>query len=168
MADYTSLAVHDVRNYMWAELKLAGLLQESDYYVDGFDTPLVPIIPTQQVPEFNNNLPGRTYLVYDYQVLPSDSRWWVTHEIMNIKIVSNNHDKITTITNFLYDLFRRYGASIRSLIGGEFASENFMFKYSSVHNISSPEPFKNEGGLMVGQIDIMYCYIRRLNEYERF
>jgi len=53
-ADYTKVAVYDIRMAIWDELKNAGILDPNDYYPDGFTDPLIPIVPSQQVPEFNN------------------------------------------------------------------------------------------------------------------
>ena len=62
--DYSRVAVYDVRNAMWLELQNANLFNSRDYTAEGFNDPLVPIIPSQQVPEFNNLLPGKTYITY--------------------------------------------------------------------------------------------------------
>ncbi|NDB84182.1 MAG: hypothetical protein EB127_15920, partial [Alphaproteobacteria bacterium] len=94
MADYSSIAVHDLNAYIWEQLKANNILLESDYYADGFAQALMPIIPAQQVPEFNNLLPGKPYIIYDNEVLPIEEQWWITHEVVHMMIVGPNHDQI--------------------------------------------------------------------------
>ena len=168
MADYTSLAVHDLRSYIWEKLKADEILSESDYYADGYTEPLVPIIPSQQIPEFNNLLPGKLYMTYDNEVLPIDEQWWVTHEMINLMVVSPDHDKINTVTNYLLDLLKRYDDSAGEIRRSNILSNNFIFHYTAINRIKSPAPMKQEGGLRVGQISILYCYSRKNNSEGRF
>ena len=166
---YNSLAVYDIKTFLWDQLVQYGLFDPNDYLADGFDSPLVPIIPSQQIPEFNNLLPGKTYIVYDYEVLPQHEQWWLTHEMLQLMVVSIRHDEINTILNFITDLFRRYDDSIKDIEArAAILSNDFMFKYTTVARVFSPAPFKNEGGLMSGHIDVIVCYVRKLNPQGRF
>jgi hypothetical protein len=87
-ADYSKVAVFDVRNAIWQELQNANILNVSDYYADGLSMPLVPIIPSQQVPEFNNLLPGKAYITYDIIQKNYGVQWWISEESMVMQIVS--------------------------------------------------------------------------------
>lgn len=167
-ADYSSIAVEDLRLFMWEQLKNNGILKESDYYADGFDTPLVPIIPSQQVPEFNNLLPSKLYMIYEVETLPQGVQWWMTHEMMSLMIVSPLHDEINTVMNFLYDLLRRYDSTAKDLALSNILSNNFIFHYTTVNRIKSPSPMKHEGGLRVGSMNILYQYSRKLDNNLRF
>ena len=73
-ADYTVSAVNDLRNYIWYNMQESGLYNPQVYTPDGFNQPLVPIIPAQEYPEFNNLLPGKPYIAYDYEVKPIQQR----------------------------------------------------------------------------------------------
>jgi hypothetical protein len=168
MTDYSLLAVHELKSYIWNELKNANILNESDYYADNFSEPLVPIIPTQQMPEFNNLLPGATYIVYAYETFPIPAQWWLTTESIQLMIVSNDYDKINTILNFLVDAFRRYDDSANEIFQSGIISNTFNFKYTSIERVEAPTPFKSEGGLMVGNIDIVYAYTRKLDSGGKF
>ena len=75
MTAYDMLAHQDIRQYIWAAIQSADLLDPNDYYADGFDDALIPIIPSQQVPEFNNLLAGRTYMIFDWEVKPVPVQW---------------------------------------------------------------------------------------------
>lgn len=169
-AKYSSLACLDLRTYLWQQLQSAGLMDINNYYADGFDQPIIPIIPSQQIPEMNNSLPGLPYIVYDYQVMPIQTDWWIIHEVFQLMTVSPNHNEINMINNFIVDLFRRYDDSAKDVFnaGSQIISDNFDFKYTSVHDVYSPTPFKNEGGLMVGHVDIIYCYVRKVDSLGRF
>ena len=90
MTDYKILAAAEIRKYIWDNIKEAEILDENDYYADGFNTALIPIIPTQQVPEFNNLLPGKTYLIYDFEIKTIPVQWWMTEESMTITTISQN------------------------------------------------------------------------------
>lgn len=161
MTDYTSLAVHDLRAYIWEQLKADGILLESDYYADGYDTPLIPIIPAQQVPDFNNLLPNKLYITYDNEMLPIEEQWWINHEVMTMMVVSKDHDQINTVMNYLVDLLRRYDESAKDVRASTILSDNFLFHYTAINRVKSPGPMKSEGGLRAGMIAILYCYSRK-------
>lgn len=159
--DYNALASKDIRTFLWDLLKNAEILDEKDYYVDGFcDDALIPIIPSQQVPEFNNLLPGKTYIYYDYEVLPSTEQWWITDEIMTLNIVGFDYDQINKIFNYITEIFRRYDMS--ALWTNHYYDEAnwFKFHYIRIESIQSPVPFQSEGGPIIGEIQLNYCYSR--------
>lgn len=168
MADYQSLAINDIRAYLWEQLVAADILNENDYYADGFDAPLIPIIPAQQVPEFNNLLPGKTYIVYDYEVLPIQQDWWNIDESVDFMILSTQYDEIQKIMNFMTDIFRRYDDSATEVRNSNILSNNFIFHYTAVTGIKSPQAMKHEAGLRMGQITIFYCYNRIEQDLGRF
>ena len=168
MTDYSSLAVYDVNAYLWEQIKASGLMNDQDYYADGYTSPLVPIIPAQQIPEFNNALPGKPYIIYDYERLPSQETWWFTHEIINYMVVSTDYEFINSMLNLFDDVFRRYDESAKDIFKSNILSNNFEFKYTAIHSLRSPEPMKNEGGIRVGYVDILCAYIRKLDSNGRF
>jgi hypothetical protein len=168
MTDYSSIASHDIRLHLWDQLKSNNILTESDYYADGFTQPLIPIIPSQQVPEFNNLLPGKTYITYEVETLPMEVSWWMTNELITLMVVSPDYDQINKIMNFITDLMRRYDESVTDFRGSTIFSNNFLFHYTSINKIKSPAPMKQEGGLRVGSISILYCYSRKLDDSGRF
>ena len=106
VADYTKVAAYDIRNVLWSELQAANLLDPNDYMADGFTKALVPIIPAQQVPEFNNMLPGKTYLIYDIVKNHIGVNWWMDEETITLNVISINAMEIQTIINFITDVFR--------------------------------------------------------------
>jgi hypothetical protein len=168
MTDYGDVASANIREYIWHNILDLGVLKESNYYADGMPSALVPIIPSQQIPEFNNLLPGRTYLVYDHELKTVPVQWWMFEETMNLTILSQNYDKIVQISSMLNDLFRRYDDSAKD-INNYFQNNNsFQFHHTVVDSVLSPEPFSTEGDLQTGVVTISYSYSRKTGSDGRF
>jgi hypothetical protein len=168
MTNYNDLAVFAIRNYIWQKLQDSGILNANDYYVDSMGTYLVPIIPSQQVPEFNNLLPGRTYLVYDFEVKRIPVQWWMTEELLTLAAFSQNYDVLNQIGNLFNDLFRRYDESAGDINGYLNGNTNFMFHHTLIDSIFSPEPFTTEGDYQALQAMITYSYSRKTGGNGRF
>ncbi len=168
MADYNKNARSVINNFLWKEITDAGILNHSDYRPDGSTTTLVPIIPSQQTPEFNNLIEDKTYIIYDYEVEGYSDDWWVCHETMLYTIVSTEYSKIVQIMEFMIDLFRRVDLS--GLEIQEFNTESNLIKFysSSIESASSPIPVESEGGRTSGMIQISYQYSRIVGDNGRF
>lgn len=163
--DYSRVAAFDVRSAMWAELQRVGLLDPQDYYADGLPDPIVPIIPSQQVPELNNLLAGKTYLTYDIIQKNYGVQWWISEESMVLQIFSRDNKKILAISNFLTDLFRRYELSARDINDVAHAANSpFKFLYFRLESANPVQPFIDEGGNMGGDFAIAYTYTREVDE----
>ncbi len=164
--DYSRVAVFDVRNFIWNQLQSYNILSANDYVADGFDTPLVPIIPSQQIPEFNNLLPGVTYITYDIiQKTPPGTQWWITEETMILQVVSKSNSTILTIINFLTDLFRRYEYTANDInTTANSTGSPFKFFYFKIETSNPVQPFVDEGGYMSGDMSFIYTYARSVDE----
>lgn len=168
MTNYYDIASSNIRDYIWFNLKDKEILNESNYYVDNMPLPLNPIIPSQQVPEFNNLLPGRSYMLYDFEVKQIPSQWWMTEESMTFTILSQNYEKITQIQSLMQDLFRRYDESAVD-INNYFNNQNsFTFHHTFIDSVFSPEPYTTEGDYQTGMITISYSYSRKTGSDGRF
>jgi len=168
MANYSMHLVFDVNKYVWDQIKENGILNENDYIADGFDTPLIPVIPAQQIPEFNNLIPGQTYLIYDYEEMPTQENWWISNQIITYSIVSPNYDKITQVMAMLKDLFRRHDDSAKDLNRYSGVSGIYDFHYITIDSSTSPQHFSNEGGFMMGEIKLYVSYARHLDSNGRY
>lgn len=168
MTKYNSIASSDIRNYIWQAIKDEEILDENDYYADGFATSLVPIIPAQQVPEFTNLLPGRTYMLYDFEVKTISPQWWIVDESFTLTVISQNFEIINQITNLMQDLFRRYDDSATEINAQLDTDADFRYMHTVVDSIMSPEPFSAEGDYQIGSVTISYCYTRNIDENGRF
>lgn len=168
MADYTENARYIINLFLWEELKNAGIINESEYRPDGFMKSLIPIVPSQELPEFNNLLPDATYLIYDYEVEGYSDDWFICEENMIYTIISSDYGKISEITEFMIDLFRRVDGSGKDVQRFNPKSQLVKFYSVSLNSASSPTPFESEGGRMMAQVEISYKYSRILNSSGRF
>jgi hypothetical protein len=168
MTDYTKIAAADIRSYIWDSIVEVGLLDPNDYFADGFYENMVPIIPSQQIPEFNNLLPGKTYMIYDFEIKPVPVQWWMTEEAMTITAISQNYDVLNQMTNLFHDLFRRYDESAKDIndyLGG---NSEFLYHHISIDSVMSPEPFNAEGDYQMVSVTFTYNYSRKTSSNGRF
>jgi hypothetical protein len=163
MTDYTKVASYDVRYFLWQELQNASLFNKNDYFADGFTQPLVPIIPSQQVPEFNNLLPGKPFIIYDVMQKGFGNNWWISEETITFEVTSINGAYIQTIINFITDLFRRYDKSAGDVNVELTAGSPFRFLWFNLESADPIQSFQNEGGFMTGLITIHYAYTREVD-----
>lgn len=168
MTKYDSVASADIRKYIWSAIQEAELLDSNDYYADGIIDPLVPIIPTQQVPEFNNLLPGKTYMIYDFEVKTVPVQWWMTEESFTLTVISQNYEVLNQITNLIHDLFRRYDESASDLNSYFSGNSNFIYHHTMIDSIMSPEPFGSEGDYQMASVIFTYNYSRKTEGNGRF
>jgi hypothetical protein len=161
--DYTKVAAYDVRKILWQELQENNLFDENNYYADGLYDPLIPIIPAQQVPEFNNLLPGKTYIIYDIAQSHTGVQWWMSEETINLEITSINAAEIQTLINFITDVFRRYDISAKEANLKLDSNSPFTFHFFRLENADPVQAYHSEGGFMSGTLSISYAYTRELD-----
>ncbi|CAB5218148.1 hypothetical protein UFOVP204_30 [uncultured Caudovirales phage] len=161
--DYSYVAAYDVRNALWQEIEENGLLDINDYYADGFSEPLLPIIPAQQVPEFNNLLPGKTYIIYDIMQKNYGVQWWMSQETITFEITSTSAAEIQTLNNLISDMFRRYDSSAKDINLKLNPESPYNFHYFRLVSADPVQSFQTEGGLMMGVISLDYSYSRDLD-----
>lgn len=166
--DYTKTATSEIRNYLWNEIKLAKILNPNDYIADGFKVPLNPIIPSQQIPEFNNLISGKPYIIYDFEINSYDSDFWMCEETLNFSIVSKDYGKVAEVINFFVDIFRRMDLTAKDVNENSGISSKFKFHYFYIQNAQSPDPVEEEGGNYVGYVDVTYKYSRQIGDKGRY
>jgi hypothetical protein len=160
MADYTAMAFSNIRSYIWAQLQSEGILDADDYWVDKMNTKLNPIIPSQQIPEFQNLLPNVSYIIYDIETIDYGSDFWVCEEVATLTIVGDSYIKIYSISELIKDLFRRYDASANDL-NNNLVNTSFRFLKTHVSGILSPD-IGSESSNQTASIELTYCYTRNL------
>lgn len=168
MADYTKTSISIINSFLWSELINNNILSENDYRPDGFTSTIVPIIPTQEVPEINNLIPEATFIVYDFEVEGYSDDWWICEETAMYTIVSPNYSKIIEIIQFMVDLFRRVDITGQEVQEYNTSQSILKFYTVSINNSSSPTPFESEGGRMSATVEISYKYSRILGDQGRF
>lgn len=166
--NYADTAFSKVRGFLWDKLQVANILNPADYIATGFTDPLVPIIPVQQVPEFNNLIGDKPYLIYDYDINDYGDEWFVCEENLIFTIVSTSFEKIVEITQFMVDLFRRMDETANDINAWQDSTSKFKFFTFILSGASSPTPYEEEGGRQMGEIKITYRYSRHLDSSNRF
>jgi len=168
MTNYTYLASYDIRKAVLNELIAHNLIDLNDYYADGFDTALEPVIPAQQVPEFNNLLPGKTYIIYDVVQNNTGVQWWMSEETITFDITSRNQAEIQTFINLIIDLFRRYDLSAKDVNLSLSQNSPYTYYYFKLESSDPVQAFQDEGGFMSGLVSITYSYSRELDASGRY
>lgn len=163
MTDYAHVASYDVRKVLLTELQANNLYDPNNYRADGFYEALEPIIPAQQVPEFNNLLPGKTYIIYDIMQKHTGVQWWMSEEANTFDIVSRDQTEIQTLLNFITDLFRRYDLAARDVNISLASGSPYTYHYFRLESADTIQSFQNEGGFMSAIITIHYAYTREVN-----
>jgi hypothetical protein len=163
MTNYKYVASYDVRKMLLNELQAHNLYDPNDYYADGFENSLDPIIPAQQVPEFNNLLPGKTYIIYDIVQRYTSTQWWMSEETITFDITSRNQSEIQTIINFITDVFRRFDLAARDVNLTLSPSSPYIYHYFKLESADPVQAFQDEGGFMSGIISITYGYTREVD-----
>lgn len=167
MTRYDLNGVHVLNKFIWASLVREGLMTAADY------SGLVPIIPTQQQPVFNDMASGKPFLVYTYMVATVDVDLWANVEQVTYRIFSDDERKLRQITNFIIDLCKRYdwtAAEINSWLDGNTTmpvdadDRRFDFKYVQVVGSTSPEPAAQEGGRQNSSVSVRMAFTHDTND----
>jgi len=168
MADYTQNARTVLNSFLWSELQSEGILKSKNYRPDGSTKALVPIVPVQELPEFNNLISDQPYILYDYEVEGYGDQWWICEERMLYSIVGTSISKISEITEFMIDLFRRLDDSGKDVQLSNSKDDILRFYSIGLQSATAPTPFESEGGRMIGTVEITYKYSRILDDSGRF
>jgi len=163
---YSKLAAFDVISYFWEEIKNAGILDPTDYYVDEFEEELRPIIPVQDLAETRNYLGDKPYLVYEVIAMqPRDGNYFIKQEQIVFTVYSPSFGKLVEICAIADDALNRSsvtGADITKFKNSEFTFHCFDTEYEIVGASDS------EGGRMDAMIVCWYEYTRDLDGFRRF
>lgn len=169
MTDYRTTGVHYVNNWLWENLKR---LEYTDYpatsvtrvfdkyFVDNgtAEVPLTPIIPSQQVPEFNDIAGGAPFIVYNYIIRPSPDLWGYTEQCAYI-IYDDNEERLRAIFHRMVDLLRRQDWTAVNINAGlTGAGKSFDFKFVNVVGATGPDQFSQEGGRQGALVSISYDF----------
>lgn len=166
MTRYDLNGVHVLNKFIWASLVAEGLMDPTDY------SGLVPIIPTQQVPVFNDMASGKPFIVYTFMVATYDVDLWANVEQVTYRIFSDNERKLRQISNFLIDLCKRYdwtAAEVNSWLDNsglptDSDDKRFDFKYVQVVGSTSAEPSSQEGGRQDASITVRMAFTHQTSD----
>ena len=164
--DYKITAANVIRNYVWTNMVADGIVDVNDYVADGFDQPLVPLIPLSDVPQFKMLLPGRMYIIWDFSINGYMQDFWNIEEEMTFSIISENRLLILQITNYLVDLLRRMDITAKEVEDSQ-TNPKFNFHTVYINNVLNT-PEVDEGDILIGEVWIRYQYSRYIGANGRF
>lgn len=168
MTDYKVNARSVINAFLWEELKNSGILKEDQYRPDNFTKSIVPIVPSQEIPELNNLIPDLPHIIYDYEVSGYGDEWWICEERMLYTVIANTVSEVSEIIELIIDLFRRVDDSGKEVQLFNPKSNTIKFYTISLDNASGPGIADLEGGRIAGSVEISYKYSRYLDSSGRF
>lgn len=167
MTNYNIDAMYEIRRHLWAELIDSGLLSEEDYYSDQINDNVIPIIPVQQAPEFNQFLSGKTHIVYDKIGLSYEENWMICCEKILFTVYSTDVSEINSIRNLMIDAFRRMDQSAKDVNASK-STPLLIFFNIMVAEISPTEPSQELQGFMSTDVILEVKYARDVDSAGRF
>ena len=165
--DYKIDAMFELRNFLWTQLKLAGMFDQNDYYSDNLGTEIVPIFPVQQLPEMDQFLNGKKHIIYDKIGLSYEENWLICCEKVLFTIYSTDITEIYEIRNLLTDLFRRMDESAKDVNASK-GTNNLVFHSTHIVEISPIDPSAEIQGFFSADVILEIKYSRATNSVGRF
>ena len=165
--NYKIDAMFELRKFLWKELKSSGIFSPSDYYSDNLGREIVPLVPVQQSPEFDQFLNGKKHIVYDKIGLSYEENWLICCEKILFTIYSTDVTEIYEIRNLMVDLFRRMDDSAKD---ANMAKETNKLIFHSIHVVeTSPiDPSIELKGFMSTDVILEVKYSRTTDGTGRF
>lgn len=168
MTNYKLDAVNEIRKFLWAEFKEAGIFDETDYYADNINETIVPIIPVQQLPEMNQFLNGKKHIVYDKTGMSYDDTWLICNEQVMFTLYAVDISEINEMRNFIVDLFRRSDESARDINNFMGNASKFRFHTIYMGDISPTSPSEEVLGFLSTDVVIDIKYSRDVSVSGRY
>ena len=153
MTDTSMNAVYIMNRFVFDILKSNGAIEDRPAY--GGRT---PIIPSQQVPEFNQY--NKPFLVYGFSESPSDIPSLRTGTVA-YAVYDVDPRKIVHIINVLSEALRHWDESARELNAYKADKDSFrdiVFSSLYIGLVEGPSGSDQEGGRDSGVISIRYTY----------
>ncbi len=170
MTDYEALAVLDVTDWIIDQAFASGVLTASDYVLPDTTT-MKPLVPVQQLPETNNEIGNKPFMVYDVAIIGyrgTQAGFWVCRESLGITCYSNNYLKALSMQFFLNDLLHREDLTAIDVNAAGTSSGANKFLYFEVTGGLPPDPSAEENGRYGSSIIVEYDYTRNIDNSGRF
>lgn len=126
----------------------------------------LPIIPSQQQPEFLDA--GRTFLVYGSVVQPQSRMWAMTAETVVYTIWSPSTTEANKVCNFIHDLFMNVDESadaVNSYLDTEMDATQrnryVAFTMIAPGLVEKAEPVESETGWAAGSVTVETLYTNK-------
>jgi hypothetical protein len=146
-----------LNKWLWSKLK--DLPYKGGYafgkYVPHGTIGLVPIIPSQQLPEFTEIAGGAPFIVYNYTDLDTGDAWFTQEQQVAYVIYDNDEERLRTIDAYMVNLLQRMdwtAQEVNDYILNPNTQEpgtnadHYEFKSVLVTSANGPEPFEQQGG----------------------
>lgn len=162
MSRYDLSAVHVYNKFLWAKIK-----EEFPYMIETNYKGLIPVIPTNQVPVFNDLPSGHPFVVYTYSDAGYDLEFYAAVQQITYVVYSDKEAQLRNLGNFIVDISRRWdwtAEEVNDFIptitnkSGDVDDHKFDFKYVRVVSTIGPEPADTENGRQATAIVLRVCY----------
>lgn len=163
MTDYRTVGAHQLNKWLWWNLNTFTYRDFSSGQdlraFAGYDSiGLVPIIPTQQVPEMNNIVGGAPFIVYAYTRTAAAQSWWVNSEQCTYIVYDNDEERLRAVHTYMTDLLKRFDETARAVNNYLGAASKFDFKWIGLASSVGPEAAIQENGRQGAMVSIRYEY----------
>lgn len=157
---YAQHPILDVRTWLLNELYASTVLNMADYAIAD------PLVPIQQLPETNDSMGDKAFIVYDMQDLKHfGDDYWIKRQSVTLSIYSPNYMKVLEIQNLLIDLMDRADLTARDINAFNLSSNKFLL-FEVIGSIP-PAPAREENGRYGGSIVVEYEYTRSIGNNGR-
>lgn len=167
MTKYKIDSMWEVRRLLWNEMVDSGIIDVDDYYSDNISETIIPIIPIQQQPEFDQFLNGKKHVVYDKISQSYSSDWWICDEKILFTIYATSVDEVNIMRNLIIDVFRRMDDSARDLNEAS-NTDKIKFFNALVLDISPTGPSEELQGFYATDVVLEIKYARITDESGRY
>lgn len=167
MTNYKIDAMYEVRRLLWDELINNNVINQEDYYSDNIGDYIVPIIPVQQQPEFDQFLNGKKHIVYDKIAQSYGTDWWICDEKLLFTLYATDDRDLVEMRNLVIDVFRRMDDSARDLNEAK-STQLIKFFNSLVMDISPIGPSEELKGFYSTDVVLEIKYARITDDSGRF
>ena len=159
--NYKKSAIYIVRGYLVQQLFAEGVLVTGDYLLNGFDTPLSPVVPVQDLPEFSDELSDKTYIVYDLITEVDPVQYWARKDEVTFVTFSEKTSKHLEVIEFFVDQFSQADLTAEAL-NAYAVAQNSPFRFESFNLIEAAigDAAKEEAGKKPSPVVISYSYRR--------
>jgi hypothetical protein len=167
--NYKLDAMLELRKYLWAKLKTAGIFDEDAYWSDNIGENIIPILPVQQYPEMNQFLSGKKHIIYDKIGVSYDTLWLICNEQILFTVYSTDVSEINEIRNFMIDEFRRMDDAAKDMNRHPgFNSDKFKIHTIYVADMSPTAPSEELQGFFSADIILEIKYSRNTDSSGRY
>lgn len=171
-AEYSLSGAHVLNRWVWEKLRIDFANDFKKYLTQPTSTTpnpaygLVPIIPSQQLPEFTNISGGAPFMIYNYSI-EGGTQVWEGRDQVGYVIYDDDEARLRRIHNYMVQLLKRMdwtAADVNSFIARSTITsfKEFDIKWVQVTNAAGPQPFESEDGRHGALIMCTVSYTRDL------